>query len=820
MEDKKTNILDKVKNKNAILISIVIIIIPLLYFFAPMIFDHLRPIGVDSIASSGSTHLYSEWQKDTGETVLWNPNIFGGMPTYPRKTPRLIHFDTLIDNFGKISYSFFWYFLAGGLGIFFLLKYKKIPWYLSLIVAVGFILLPQWQALLQVGHYAKLRAFMIVPWAIFSFNYFFDKKSWFGMAFFSLIFSWMIRTQHFQVIFYTIMILLFLFIYPFIKIIIDKKFKEAGNLLLKFFVAIALTIIIAAQPFLSIKEYTPYSTRGGNAVNIGHEQKTSEKAKGVSFNYATNWSLSPKEIATFFIPRFFGGISGEEYSGKKYSRLEGEKVPGYWGDMPFTQSYETMGMILFLFAIIGFITYRKERFVKALASFIIFSVLLSFGRHFAVFYKLFFYYVPYFSKFRAPMMMTSMTFISTFIMSGYGLKALLFKVKEKDMKWVLGIFGAAIGLVLLLLLFSNSYSYMRADEIGKYQGETLAIIKNIRKEMLVRDSVKLLILLTIVGGAIWAFLSKKIKELGLVTIIFVAIFFELFSITNHAYKMIPLNNKKRLMRKVFVDSDITRFLESQPNTARAMVFGKDSNYYGYYYPLISGYSAIKLQSIQDIREHCLYNAKTENRINWNIINMLNGKWIIAGGRIDESFLIPIAGDNVRKEIMYENKNVLPKAWFVKNIKSYKTDEAIINYMNTKEFNPQNEALIIKDDSNNILSEYSGNGKIKFVDHNPNMLKFHINTDEKQFMVLSEIYYPKGWTAKIDDKELQIYKTNFLLRGIEIPEGENDLIVEFKPKTYFMNLKLIWFGDIMIILILLVTSYPKIKKYIIHLKREK
>jgi len=36
----------------------------------------------------------------------------------------------------------------------------------------------------------------------------------------------------------------------------------------------------------------------------------------------------------------------------------------------------------------------------------------------------------------------------------------------------------------------------------------------------------------------------------------------------------------------------------------------------------------------------------------------------------------------------------------------------------------------------------------------------------------------------------------------------------------MNLKLIWFGDIVIILILLVTSYPKIKKYMIHLKREK
>ncbi|MEA3500912.1 MAG: hypothetical protein U9R41_07845 [Candidatus Marinimicrobia bacterium] len=820
MGNNKSNILDKVKNKNAIIISIVVIIIPLFYFFAPMIFDNLRPIGVDSIAASGSSHLVSEWQKETGKTALWNPNKFGGMPIYPRKTPRLIHLDTLISYLGRIIYTYFLYFLVGGLGMFFLLKYKKIPWYLSLIIAVGFILLPQWQALLHVGHFRKIRAFMIVPWMILSFHYFFDKKSWFGMAFFALIFSWIIRTQHFQVIFYSIMILFFLFIYPFIRILIEKKFKEAGNLFLKFIVAIVLTIIIAAQPFLSIKEYTPYSTRGGNAVKIGQEQKSSEKAKGVSFDYATRWSLSPKETMTFFIPRFFGGISGEEYSGKKYPQLKGRKVPGYWGDMPFTQSYETMGMILFLFAIIGFVVYRKERFVKGLACFIIFSLLLSFGRHFAVFYKLFFYYMPYFSKFRAPMMMTSMTFISTFIMAGYGLKALIFKLKEKDMKWVLGVFGAGFGLVLLLLLFSNSYSYMKATEIGKYSGDQLAMIKNIRKEMLVRDAVKLLILLTIVGGSIWAFLSKKIKEPGLVVIIFAAVFFELFLITNHAYKMIPLHNRKRLERKVFVDSDITRFLGSQPKTSRAMVFGKDSNYYGYYYPLLSGYSAIKMQNIQDIREHCLYNAKTENRINWNVINMLNGKWIIAGGRIDESFLSPIAGDEVRKEIMYENKNALPKAWFVQNIKSFESDKSIIKYMNKKGFTPQNEALILNDENQEIQNQYSGDGEIEFIDHNPNMLKFNIKSDQKQFMVLSEIYYPIGWTAKIGKDELPIIKTNFLLRGFEVPAGENDLTVEFRPKTYLRNLKIIWVGNIIIILILLSASYPKVKKYVINFKKKK
>jgi len=820
LEENKLNMLDKVKNKNAILISIIIIIIPLFYFFSPMIFEHLRPIGVDSIASSGSTNLYLEWQKDTGESALWNPNIFGGMPIYPRKTPRLLHIDTLIGYLGKISYSFFWYFFAGALGMFFLLRYKKIPWYLSVIVAVGFVLLPHLQALLQVGHNTKLRAFMIVPWLILSFSYFFDKKTWYGMAFFAFIFSWIVRTQHFQIIFYAVMLLFFLFIYPFIDILIKRKFKEAGDLFLKFIVAIIFTIIISAQPFLSIKEYTPYSTRGGNAVKIGHEQKSSEKAKGVSFEYATRWSLSPKETITFFIPRFFGGISGEEYSGKKYPHLKGKTVPGYWGDMPFTQSYETMGIILFLFAILGFIVYRKEKFVIGLASFILFSVLLSFGRHFAVFYKLFFYYMPYFSKFRAPMMMSSMTFLSTFIMAGYGLKALIYKIKEKDIKWVLGIFMGAFVFVALLLLISNSFSFVKDSEIGQYKGQTLSMIKNIRKEMLIQDGIKVLALIAIVGGAIFGFVKKKIKLVGFVIIIFIAVFFELFTISNYAYKKMELNNKKRLERKVFVDSDITRFLELQPKTSRAIVLGQDANYYAYYYPLLSGYSAIKMQNIQDIREHCLYKADTKYGINWNVLNMLNAKWIIAQGRIEEDFLEPISADQKRKEILHKNMNVLPKAWFIKDIKSFESDESIIKYMNKKEFSPETEALIIENDLNNIQNEYSGTGEIKFVDYNPNMLKFHINTSEKQFMVLSEIYYPIGWTAKIEDKELPIVKTNFLLRGIEIPAGENDLIIEFKPKTYLRNLKIIWFGNIIIILILLSAGYPKIKKYVIDFKNKK
>ena len=49
----------------------------------------------------GQTNLWVEWSEKTGETVLWNPNIFSGEPIYPRITPKLIHVDTLLALLGK-----------------------------------------------------------------------------------------------------------------------------------------------------------------------------------------------------------------------------------------------------------------------------------------------------------------------------------------------------------------------------------------------------------------------------------------------------------------------------------------------------------------------------------------------------------------------------------------------------------------------------------------------------------------------------------------------------------------------------------------------
>lgn len=809
-EETKISILDTIPSKYRDIIAAVIIVLPLLFYFIPYASNNVQPAGTDFLSNLGQSNYWVEWNKETGETALWNPAIFGGEPIYPRITPKLLHVDSLLSLAGKLFYWAFWYLFIGGLGIYFLLRYKKIPWYLAIIVALVFILLPDWQAQIGEGHNSKLRALMTIPWFILSFSYFFDTKSWLSTGLFALTFSWLVRTHHFQIIFYGILILFVLYIFPTIQLLIKKEFSKATGLFLKFGVALIITFMTAAQPLFTTNEYATYSIRGGNPVQIGEAAQSAQEASGVDFNYATQWSFSPNELLDFFIPHFSGGISTEIYDGSDYPQLKGRQIPGYWGEKPFNGNYANMGMILFLFAVIGFVYNRKDKFVIGLTVFIIFSILLSFGRHFPELYKLFFYYVPYFSKFRAPAMTLNATFIVILILSGYGLKSFVELVTAKDFKTIAVIFGSAIGIILLVLLTYESFAFITPRETGQYDANTLALLKGVRKELLLTDIKRLLIIMFITSGFVIGYMFRKVsKEIAVVALLLLSVF-EIYGISNRAHSIIQLSNTEKLENSEYKETPITKILTDQDKSMRAIVLGRDftSNHYAYFYPLISGYSAIKLQIVQDVIEHNLYSANTQDKINWNLINMLSGKFVIAPAELQEPFLNYIASDNEKKQILFENKNALPKAWFVQNVKSMNSPEEVVLYMNQNNFKPDSVALVVSSES----KDFSGNGNVTLKKQSPNLLEFNIQSESEQFLVISEIYYPKGWIAKLDDKEIDIHQVNHVLRGVNTKAGDHTLTLEFHPSTYYSSITFVWFGNIIILLLILVPSVINWRKH--------
>ena len=47
------------------------------------------------------------------------------------------------------------------------------------------------------------------------------------------------------------------------------------------------------------------------------------------------------------------------------------------------------------------------------------------------------------------------------------------------------------------------------------------------------------------------------------------------------------------------------------------------------------------------------------------------------------------------------------------------------------------------------------------------------------MILSEIYYPNGWTIT-SHTDWIIHPVNSILRGIKVPAGKNHIVMEFIP----------------------------------------
>jgi len=174
-----------------------ILLIYLLFFYAPLAFDGLELGGADLISMIGKFHQIWEFQKQTGEHALWNPAMFSGMPFYHLYKPLAISIDTFLNSTKFLFNWRIWFFWLGGLGMFFLLRYMKIPVIGAALAAFAFIMMPHYQALIAVGHNTKFRALMWTPWVVLAFWHFINRRTVAGALWFGLLFTLLMRTQHY-----------------------------------------------------------------------------------------------------------------------------------------------------------------------------------------------------------------------------------------------------------------------------------------------------------------------------------------------------------------------------------------------------------------------------------------------------------------------------------------------------------------------------------------------------------------------------------------------------------------------------------------------
>ncbi len=103
---------------------------------------------------------------------------------------------------------------------------------------------------------------------------------------------------------------------------------------------------------------------------------------------------------------------------------------------------------------------------------------------------------------------------------------------------------------------------------------------------------------------------------------------------------------------------------------------------------------------------------------------------------------------------------------------------------TNEFKEREEAIMLREVASKMKGKkFSGMGAIKMKSYAPNKIVYTADCQGNQFAVFSEIYYPEGWKAYVDGKEVEILKTNYLLRGLELSSGKHTIEFKFDLPKY-------------------------------------
>ncbi|MDO9547962.1 MAG: hypothetical protein Q7J65_03230 [Candidatus Marinimicrobia bacterium] len=372
------------------------------------------------------------------------------------------------------------------------------------------------------------------------------------------------------------------------------------------------------------------------------------------------------------------------------------------------------------------------------------------------------------------------------ILCMYGLKALISDFTLKKYKSVLIISGVFFLIGLIPILNPGILSYTSAGD-AQYASkpDILDMLKTARMEMMVQDTTRMLVIIAVFIGIFSAFYFKKINRDLLVVGVILLISVDMISVSYRFIKHAKLVRPDRIEQQYFKPTKTDQILAKDTDYYRILALGGlfQSNDLAYRHQIIGGYSAIKPQLIQDIIDNNLYTDNPKAPVNWNVVNMLNGRYILSPAQLQYPGLAILDVDQNRRTILYRNDNSLPRAYFVKSVKVILSEKELVEYLNNPNFDPSKMALTTEKPEQ---QDFNTDATVSITNYTPNQIDLTAMCQDTSFLVLSEAYYPVGWKALIDKNPTHIYQVNHLLRGIVVPPGDHKISFQFAPRSYYRS----------------------------------
>jgi hypothetical protein len=471
-----------------------------------------------------------------------------------------------------------------------------------------------------------------------------------------------------------------------------------------------------------------------------------------------------RHLITFLAPDYFGNPANQNYFGTAFYH---EKV--IWIGIP--------ALILCLY---GAWVARKKRIARFFGVFGLVSLSLAFSlpTSWLILYQM---HLPFLSE----MTPSRIVFLSSFcfaVLSSFGVEYFLTKSIAK--KWLLGM----LMLLAAALIAGWIPALMRA------QGHKLNDQVSMRN-MVIPTALYGLSVVGILLGVLW----HKRKKLS-ISILFCI---SLVSVALFAQKYLYFSKPNY----TFPDTGVTLALKKNAGLNRTWGVGVGymernfANELGLYSPegyesfnirrynelLYSSHTQGKFTPVPNRADVLLYPTKTLTELSTNpytlrLLSLLSVRYIMAP-HTDESTVAKSMGmsrayaDSAFD--VWEYPAAFPRAYIATTVNVLHEPQQILDALYSPAFGTS-MAVIEETPVHAIDPAATGSAQIR--SYGANSITVDTNTSGTTFLVLTDSYFP-GWHAAIDNTETHIYRTNYALRGIIVPQGAHRVTFRYTPTSF-------------------------------------
>lgn len=754
---------------------------------------------------------------EEGGSSAWTGSMFSGMPAYT------------IGIYGGVANALDFiekpYKSLGGadVGIVFM---SLLTCYILLLImgancpvaalgAIAFSFSSYSIIILEAGHITKAWTMAYIPLIVAGFVLVLKEKFLNGGALFAFALALQLKNNHVQITYYLTLFCFIVFIGFLFTNIKKKQWKKISLSFITLFIAVVLAALCNFSNLYANYESSKESIRGKSELTHTVDGKM-DKSGGLDKDYAFAWSYGVGETLTILIPDFYGGSSGgfvgDDSNLAKEMKIRGYQVPKkiqtytYWGDQPFTSGPVYFGAIIcFLFVLSLFILRNPLKWWITGA--IVFFIFLSWGRNFDGFNSFLFHYLPFYNKFRTVSMALVIPQFAFAVLAAWGMMVIIReKIEWKELRKPFQISLALTGgLCLFFGLFVPFDFSSVADQRYGMPDWYLNALRADRESLLRLDAFRSLTFILIAAGCLYLYIKNKHSGIykNVPWILTLLVLVDLWGVDKRYLNkedFVPTNS----LRQVYLPSAADKIILNDLDLSYRVLSLNDpfnDSHTSYLHKSIGGYSAAKLRRYQELIDlkimpemqlivNALKSGKVEEIQNvfmsTPVLNMLNMRYLIV--------------DPAQYPVM--NRHAFGNAWFVKDVEIVQSADAEMSALSN--IDPYSTAVVDQRFADMVTEEtYDKDSlsSIRLIQYKPDRLQYEYESSKPGVIVFSEVYYPHGWKAFIDGKPVTHFRTNWILRGMKVPEGSHMIEFRFEPNEYNASRWIAFISSLLLIMIL-------------------